>query len=468
MDENTPRPVKRPASDSFTPPGDTSKKFVGDPDNKHSNMAAIGQPIPTLLTSQGNTTSFSDFQYHPDTPSWFKPAWAFLGTYINELNNTVQYLNGEVGGLSQRCGGLDKKVNDLTTDNANLRHQVCMLEGRYQLLSQRLSKLENYTRRDNLVFEGVKELEDENSPEKTEEAVRKVIKEKMKIEDEIDIARAHRLGEKKTSQQGSPNHGQSDSKPRPLIVKFEKSKDRQKVWKHKRELKDTNISVGENFSRDVEEIRKMYYPIVKKARGIEQYKNSVYIRFDKLVVNQVEYTHNDLDQLPPPLRPSNVFTRTKNGVMGFYGKGSFLSNFYRCNFSENGISYNCVEQYYCYHKAKAAGNPALAQRVLLSEYPSDMKSLTNNLRGLNTQTWGEQGPEILLRGLRLKFSTSNRLYHMLKNTKDLTLAECNPHDTFYGTGVSMHDDSVFLNPKAKGTNVMGELLMQLRHEMSNA
>lgn len=455
---STPRTVKRDA-DELTPPELNIKRQTTDRENQPpvSNMASndIGP---------GNSETVSD------APSWFTTGINTLKTDLTtditskitqlskEIKDTVEFNSKSAKEALEHCDLLENRVTQLEKENNQLRFKMGLLEDKYKTVVDRLSSLETFSRRDNLIIDGIPEIPNENSS-KSEEKVKKVIKDEFNIDPEI--ARAHRIGEPK---QVKP--GDLSPKPRPVIVKFQRYKDRQSIWSRKNKLKDTNYFLYENYSREVEETRKLYYPIVRKANSLAEYKNQVFIRMDKLVVKGVEYSKEDLDHLPPELHPNTVHTRLKNGILAFYGKGAYLSNFYPCKFQENGIEFNCVEQYYCYHKARLAGKNQLARRVLISHIPAEMKRITSRIQGLDIETWNEQGPEILAQGLRLKYTSNNRLHNYLVKTKDCVLVESNPHDSYYGAGRSMKEDELFDNPTAQGQNIMGKLLMELRSEFS--
>ena len=98
-------------------------------------------------------------------------------------------------------------------------------------------KLEQYMRRDNLLFSGIKEAENETEND--------IIETVMEIADAIDatiradISTAHRIGRK-------------GDKPRPVIVRFTARKDRNAILKNKKNLKDNeNIKKIEKVSLKV-------------------------------------------------------------------------------------------------------------------------------------------------------------------------------------------------------------------------
>ena len=107
------------------------------------------------------------------------------------------------------------------------------------------------------------------------------MRDKLKIPEEdieqIRFERVHRIPTKKNTSQGQ------NSKPRPIIAKFSFFQDKEYVWSFVRNLKNTNISIANDFPREIDEIQKTLYPILKKAK---QRKQTAYFEVDKLIINR--------------------------------------------------------------------------------------------------------------------------------------------------------------------------------------
>ena len=108
---------------------------------------------------------------------------------------------------------------DATTRKLNgLREEV-------ENLKRRNIKLEAYTRRESIKIFGIKEPAGETT-EKTEEPVRTMLKEKMKIpSDSVDNIRFERVHRMATRQDRV-----NSTKPRATIVKFSFYQDKEYVW----------------------------------------------------------------------------------------------------------------------------------------------------------------------------------------------------------------------------------------------
>ena len=119
-------------------------------------------------------------------------------------------------------------------------------------LKQRVDDLEDRSRRNNLKITGLPE-EHSETWEQSATKVLKLIKEKCKVTGKIEIERAHRIGKK-------------SNRPRPIIVKFLRYQDREKILKSSKNLKDTEIYINEDLCGASVEKRKALLPQLKAAR----------------------------------------------------------------------------------------------------------------------------------------------------------------------------------------------------------
>ena len=135
-------------------------------------------------------------------------------TLINELTDVIAKKVTEIMkenhefDLSER----DKKITVLQKELDDIKHQQ--------------DEMEQYSRRNCLIFHGLTEREGEN----TDEVVRGVCKDKLGIDiDDSDLDRTHRLG---------PVKGGPKPKPRGVIVKFTNYNIRNRVYMGRRKLRD--------------------------------------------------------------------------------------------------------------------------------------------------------------------------------------------------------------------------------------
>ena len=156
-----------------------------------------------------------------------------------DLTSSVEFLTSKFDELEKERKEKDELINSLQIEVSSLKVEVKNLE-------KKADDQEQYSRRNCLLIHGLTETKTED----TDEMVLDVINNKLNIEmSQISIDRSHRLGKRKGPGQ----------KPRAIIVKFTRYKDRHHVFRNKKLLKGTGISVTESLT-----VKRMEH--LKKAR----------------------------------------------------------------------------------------------------------------------------------------------------------------------------------------------------------
>ena len=120
----------------------------------------------------------------------------------------------------------------------------------------------------NLIFTGIDEREHEDG----ETVLKEFLSAKLKITEEIHIAKLHRMG--------NIAEAKRRGRPRPLIVKFVHEKDLVKVKRTTILLQGKPYGVNKKYSPEMERERKKLYHIAKAERK----KGSIFVLV-KLYVN---------------------------------------------------------------------------------------------------------------------------------------------------------------------------------------
>ena len=164
---------------------------------------------------------------------------------INELKESISR-----SGTQQQ-----KRIDNLIQENTMLKSHISDIE-------ERLSLMECYSRRTNLIIEGVPE-----NGEDEFHTVCKILSDKLDFHDHNGIDICHRIGKKRTTaevvQAGA-------ARPRPMIVRFCKYSDRMKVWNNRFSLKKSSLFLKEDFSTDVQNERKFLVPIFRHCIKIDK------------------------------------------------------------------------------------------------------------------------------------------------------------------------------------------------------
>ena len=143
---------------------------------------------------------------------------------------------------------------------------------RIKLLEYKSIDIEARSRRRNLIFRGI----DGDEPnENCFEKVRDIIFNKLCIEDDMYLERAHRLG---------PRNIGHRNRPRPIIVAFRDYYDTELILEKAFRLKGSNYAVSRDYPQEISSARKSLWGQFKEARSID--RNRVQIKYPaRLVVN---------------------------------------------------------------------------------------------------------------------------------------------------------------------------------------
>ena len=156
---------------------------------------------------------------------------------------------------------LDNAIKKIEGDLATIPLLDCM---------EKLDYIENQTRRNNILVDGIPDEKGENWNE-SERKVRAVLQRNMGLDiKNIEFERAHRIGMFKEGR-----------KPRPIIVKLLRFKDKQTIQACANKLKGSNIYINEDFTDAVQKKRRDLLPELKAAR---ERGDIATLKFDKLVI----------------------------------------------------------------------------------------------------------------------------------------------------------------------------------------
>ena len=100
---------------------------------------------------------------------------------------------------------------------------------------------------------------------------KKIFAEKLQLQRGIEVERAHRSGK--------PAMG---DRPRPIVVKFLRHKDRSAVLQRAKNLKGTKIFINEDYTDLVRQKRKELMP---KLRAARERGDIAFLRYDKLIIH---------------------------------------------------------------------------------------------------------------------------------------------------------------------------------------
>lgn len=444
-----------PSSDPISPPQKcaiSTSAYVNKENTYTHNMANTGGQVKVATQGESEFLTVSEFK---QTMQRFEEMLKPLSK-LDSLVQSVEDLKVSVNSAQNDALEAKTLANKSMAENKVLRDQVETLQNTCEMLKKSQIDIDDYGRRENLVFEGV--------PHKKDENVDYILRDLFvamglttRYVQGIQFQRCHRLGGSKSS-------------PKPIIVRFLWYPDRANVWGKRKTLKQitefqgkhgVKMFVKENFSATTESKRNILTPIMKYAWLLPEVKEAYLVR-DKLCINGQNYTVNDLDRLPRGLKPNDVCERENDDVLIFWRKESRLSNFHPCQFSIDGTVYNCNEQFYCAKMADTFNDPTSKDKIMNECNPGRQKDLARSIKNFDKKTWDSVKEGVMRTGLEAKFSQNDNLKRYLLSTRGKLIAESTHNDSLWGNGVNFYNKEALDPSTWTGRSLLGKLLMEIR------
>lgn len=199
-------------------------------------------------------------------------ACSFISKENDDRKKELQTAKSEISKLKEKCEYMEKSTSDYAQQSAKMESKV--------------SELESRSMRDNLMFYGITEMQNEDC----EQLIKQFCIEKLEVPEAQNLTfdRVHRVGYQKAN------------KTRPIVAKFHYYKEREvirtKSFEKSEQLKQQNLRVGAQWPQQVRDARKTLYPIMLREK---QKGNNVKFVRDKLFVNGQEYALAQDEQQPP-------------------------------------------------------------------------------------------------------------------------------------------------------------------------
>jgi len=198
----------------------------------------------------------TDQQGEPETPQE-------LHNEMKELRSSLEFAYTHIEKLEQSNTSLQMNVE-------SLNKQMDTIIKENKLMKETILDIQTRSMRDNLIFSGITE----NSPDDPEAMIRDFMQTQLKLQpdtvNQITFHRVHRLGTR------------SNKSPRPIIAKLEHYKHKELIKSKGKELKGTNYGLNDQFPREINNRRKILYPIMKQHRQNNKRANII---VDKLYID---------------------------------------------------------------------------------------------------------------------------------------------------------------------------------------
>ena len=352
---------KRGADDLLVSPGTV--------DSMAKKMDTKSSPIKDI-DKESNQEEDIVTKIKETVPEWFSEAFSYIIRTIKEESSTAITAQNQ---LQSKIESLECRISDLESHKAEQDLVISKLKNE-------VDNLEAYSRRDNLVVEGIQESPDENLRDK----VTDFLKTKLNQQDasNIQLSRVHRLGK--------PLHQSShvSMRPRPVIIHFQNYADRERIWKASWDLNEKHLFIREDFTEATRQRRSQLLPVLKAAKR-DPHIGKCTLRGDKLIIDGTLYRVEDFGKLPERLKWFKKGERyfQKCDSTFFFGKQCFLSNHHSSPIHDQGTNYNCVEQLYLRQKSLHFDDTETARKIMKESNPGIMKRLAHSIKGLDEKKW---------------------------------------------------------------------------------
>lgn len=389
-----------------------------------------------------------------DTLDAMKQTISQHDTRLVDIENSLSFNEHEIEDIKTASATNKTEISDL-------RLRIIQLEAlskRNAALESQLHELESYTRRENLLLDGVPE----HAKEDTLQTVKDIFTQKLKLTGDFEIQRCHRLGQIPTKGNQQTDRPRTEGRPRPIIVRFLRAPDRMTVWSNRRLLKGSGIFLREDFAAVIEYRRRSMYPILKLSKTLDE---KSHIRIDKLIYKGQKYS---LETLPLEILSAGEAgpnAKTKGKYLYFNGRASPFSNFHPSRMVINENTFNCAEQFYQYSKAMFAGCAQVAAQIKLEDDPLKQKGLGDSVR-VDKVWYTEVGLDIMKQAIHAKFTQSKKLNTFLKSFRQFTVVECNRSDNYWGIGLAMDNPNIYDCTQWKGKNNLGVVFKEVMNELA--
>ena len=115
-------------------------------------------------------------------------------------------------------------------------------------------------------------------------------------------------------------------------------------------------------------------------------------------------------------------------------------------------------------KARTMGDTATAQLIMAADTPAECKRLGRCVSPYDDDKWNAVCLGVMEDILMAKFGQNPKLRRILLDTGTRTIVEAAPQDRKWGVGLNVAD--VLAGRKWRGSNLLGQALMNVRARLS--
>lgn len=191
-----------------------------------------------------------------------------LESTVSSLTTSLEFSQREIDDLKKALKDYDKEKLANMKMNEALTDQIKSSKQEVKNMEERLNYQEDYSRRNNIRISGMAESGSGETWEQTAVKVTSLLADKLQLPG-VELERAHRVGQRR------------DDKPRPVVARFTRYRDRETAMRSARKLRGTNIYFNDDLCAASQSIKNAQMPQMKQARAMGKI---AYFRHTKLIV----------------------------------------------------------------------------------------------------------------------------------------------------------------------------------------
>lgn len=393
---------------------------------------------PERVAFRATMASKGKINVDPDASKDVKEIAESLELAHSEIQKMKKYLDAKY----ESEAALEKRIEILERENREIRDYASDIE-------EYVLQVDSSTRKKNIVISGLSETKKE-STESLIMLVFKYLHPYLETLEIGDIDTAYRLGKK-------------SARTRPILCKFTKEKTRNDLYAIRSALNDsetpTKVFLNDDLPQLINERRADFRIITKlaKAQNIPvSYQNN------KITVNNISYSHRNIDCLPPGLRPEDAKIVKVKGGFAFHSAHAWMSNFYPCKIDLQGITFLSAEQAFQYARAIRLKDTYLAKLILRTKKASEAKGLGYSNTN-STPEWERDRFDVMRHIVTEKFAQNFELAGKLVSTGQELLIEATM-DAFWGAKASITSKAI-RDGSWMGANFLGKILGEVRDQL---
>ena len=148
----------------------------------------------------------------------------------------------------------------------------------------------------------------------------------------------------------------------------------------------------------------------------------------------------------------------------FFWSGPF-SQWQRCEFVLDGMTFNTAEQAMMYRKAMLFHDQDVAQKILKTRDAKKQKALGRTVKNFDPTKWDAEKEGVVREANRAKFGQNKGLRRKLFQTGTKMLVEASPLDLIWGIGLDEKNARLTPPEQWPGENLLGKILTEVRDEL---